>query len=80
MNKASLDYAAFISMNKAIKRAVAVKIDVKAVLGKELVSTFDQLQYEYYTEYDAFSENFVGESFAESRDFRIILRILFCMK
>lgn len=57
MNLSFNDADSFISMNSAIKKAVAEKIDVKTKLGKEIATTLDQLQRDFYTEfYSIFSE------------------------
>lgn len=54
-------------MNLAIKKAAAAKIDVKTKLGKELVTTFEELQLEYYAEHNEWFEEKIGKSFNESR-------------
>lgn len=57
----------FVSMNSAIKNAAAAKIDVKVKLGKELVTTLDQLQRDFYVEYNEMLAEEVKESFMELR-------------
>lgn len=61
------DAVFFSSMNLAIINAAAAKIDVKIMLGMELVATFEQLQLDYYEEYNEWFKENVEESFTESR-------------
>lgn len=61
------DAVFFSSMNLAIINAAAAKIDVKIMLGTELVATFEQLQLDYYEECNEWFKENVEESFTESR-------------
>lgn len=56
-------------MNSAIKKAAAAKIDVKTKLGKELATTLNHLQYDYFTEFNALFSEDARESFTELRMF-----------
>lgn len=54
-------------MNLAIKNAAA-KNDVKKLLGKELLTTYDQLQHDFYAEFNEEFEEGIRESFTQSRE------------
>lgn len=51
-------------MNLAIKKAAAAKIDVKKKLGKSLITTFNELQNDFYAENNEAFEKVVRENFS----------------